>query len=514
MQADGGTITTSGDRAHGIYARHDGSGGAININSSADIITRGRESHGIHARIDAGAGPVNIHVRDGSIQTFGADSHGVLAHYEGSDATSITIFEGASVEAHGDSASAVLARGGAVDAATGKRRQTIVVNGRVTAGAGADGVRMDGGTVVVGPNGIIAALDSSSAAVVSTAASPADTVIVLRPGAPINTRLQGDITNIPRSGIIIESQDGSRQSLQGMFIEHSAVYEILPQALLDYFSIFPNSRRGATADPQRGLWAKMAYADGKRDARHSTTGAEFDHRRWVFETGADLAEWTVGSSLLRAGLSAHVLDSDADISSPVGSGNIETEGWGIGLYAAFRAESSLYANAQLRFTRFESDLDFSAAGSSTESVDADAYSFAAETGLALQEWGGTTLSVRARTSYANIDIDTFADRASMTQINSGSADSFKAGAGLVLQRPDGIHASLDLEHEFDGDTEVNGADRALRRSPHDTWARTAVGGAYKWGDGRYELSGALSYATSLRGSSHDFSGNVNLRVNF
>ncbi len=510
VQAAGGTIATSGDRSHGIYARHDGSSGAVNVHSSAEIVTRGAGSHGIYARVDAGAGPINIQVRGGSIQAFGAGSHGVLAHYAGSDATSITISEEANVEARGDGASAVLARGGAIDTATGKLRQTIIVNGRVAASAGADGVRTDGGTVVIGPNGIIEALDSESTAIVSTAASPADTTIVLKPGAPLDTRLQGDITNIPKSGIIIEAQDGSMRSLQNVFTARSAVYEVLPQALLD----FPSPRRHATASTQRGLWAKMAYADGKRDAGHSSAAAEFDHKRWVFEAGADLAEWKIGNGMLRAGLSAHVLDGDADVSSLTGSGNIETQGQGVGLYAAFRSESDLYANAQLRFTRFESDLDFSDAGPSIENLDADAYSFAAETGLALQEWSGRTLTVRARASYANVDIDAFADRTSLTQMNSSDADSFKVGAGLVLRRSDGIYASLDLDHEFDGDTEVAGEGNVLKRKPRDTWGRAAVGGKYEWGSGRYELSGALNYAVSLTGSSNDFSGNVNLRMNF
>lgn len=510
VQADGGTIATSGDRSHGIYARHDGSSDAVNVHSSAEIVTRGAGSHGIYARVDAGAGPINIQVRGGSIQASGAGSHGVLAHYAGSDATSITISEGASVAARGDGASAVLARGGAIDAATGKRRQTIIVNGRVAASAGADGVRTDGGTVVIGPNGIIEALDSESTAIVSTAASPADTTIVLKPGAPLDTRLQGGITNIPKSGIIIESRDGGMRSLQGVFMARSAVYEVLPQTLLD----FPGPRQQTTASAQRGLWAHMAYADGKRDAGHSSTAAEFDHRRWVFEAGADLAEWEVGGGMLRAGLSAHVLDGDADVSSSAGSGNIETQGRGLGLYAVFRSESDLYTNAWLRFTRFESDLDFPDAEPPIENVDADAYSFAAEIGLALQEWSGKILSARARASYTNVDIDAFTDRTSLTRMNSSDADSFKVGAGLVLRRPGGIYASLDLEHEFDGDTEVAGEGDVLKRRPRDTWGRAAVGGKYEWGNGRYELSGALNYAASLTGSSNDFSGNINLRCNF
>ena len=529
-------IATAGTAADGIEAwiSNAGSEAALAVRMTGGAIaTAGAGSHGIHAH-HAGSGSIEVQMTGGSIRAAGAGSHGVHARYDSSGTAAVVIHRGASIEARGAGAAGVSVAGARDDPGTGRPEQTVTVNGRVTASGGAAGVRTDGGTVVIGPTGAVTAADAASRAIVSTAPAAGDTVVRIQGGA---SRVDGRIVNVAPANIIIETAGGDRSGVRdgdeiyeaarrtsvrvdgagisfasGGFSGAGAVYEALPQALLDQAAFLPDSSAAAAA--RNGLWARAAYADGDRDADRSTTGAEFDHERWFIEAGADLFERRTEGGVLRGGLSLHALDGDVDASLPGGSGGIDIEGQGVGAHVSWRRESGAYANASVRFTRFENDLRAAGAGRLAENVDADALSFAAETGRIVREQDDWALTARARVSYASVDIDAFTEQASMARVAAEDIDSFRLGAGLALRHGNGLRASLDVEHEFDGEAAVRAGSDVLEREPQDTWARASVGANCEWGDGKYVLYGALDYAASFSGSSDDFGGNVGWRVNF
>ena len=201
----GGSITTKGVFAVGLYNRHEGTGlldidvrnldiktestgiyrdvgtlsqgifgqhlgdGDIDIDVlGGSIDTKGTFSYGIYGQ-HRGTGSLAIDTRDGhTITTTGDNAHGIVAYHFGTeDSRSMAVTVGGSVEASGAGAHGV--RVGIVNAdgeaervagfEAGYRQQTVTVDGRVYGGSGEGaGVFLaGGGRVYIGPAGTVGA---------------------------------------------------------------------------------------------------------------------------------------------------------------------------------------------------------------------------------------------------------------------------------------------------------------------------------------------------------------------
>jgi len=215
----GGSISTTGESAHGLYAFHESSGSTGNIGISvleeAAIITEGASSHGIYVRhqgpqatddeanekivIDIaggsittntddsygiyvwhenpGKGNVSITTRDGhTITTKGANAHGMHIEHEGIGSSEVVVdnITANGVGAYGikfgrlnDDGEIAGVPAESVDedgARTGYRPQMVRINGTVMGGEksedGTDGAGVfmaGGGRVTIGPEGVLGA---------------------------------------------------------------------------------------------------------------------------------------------------------------------------------------------------------------------------------------------------------------------------------------------------------------------------------------------------------------------
>ena len=245
VNAIGGSLTTKGVLAHGIYAYHHADGDIIIDTRNIAIETQSTDlyrfnpltlSSGIYGRHE-GTGDIDIDVQDGTIMTRGVFSYGIYARHEGDgnlmvdtsngnvitttgdnghgivayhlgkmDSRSMAVTVGGSVNASGAGAQGV--RVGALNTDTtdtvpdgtpervpgvdaeGYRQQTVTVNGAVTSAA--EGVFLaGGGRVVIGPRGSIAS--KSGIAILAKGdtpgANPGDSVI--KPKLRVDLNLGG-----------------------------------------------------------------------------------------------------------------------------------------------------------------------------------------------------------------------------------------------------------------------------------------------------------------------------------
>ena len=207
ISATGGSITTNGIRAHGVYGYMSQSTNTLEIElNNVEIRTEGVApdptsrifATGIFGLHD-GTGNLDIDVRGGSITTLGTGSHGIMGYHRGThDTRSIDITVGGPVTTEGAMAQGVRIGGIATDddgsfylqgteypvgiaalatkddedkgrGKEGHRLHKVTVNGPVVSAA--EGVFLaNGGWVVIGPRGSI---DSASGiAILATGSVP------------------------------------------------------------------------------------------------------------------------------------------------------------------------------------------------------------------------------------------------------------------------------------------------------------------------------------------------------
>ena len=205
----GGTITTEstgisrgvGALAHGVFGWQQAAGtGAVTITATGgSITTKGSYSNGIYG-LHQGVGDITI-ASGGSITTAGDNAHGIVAyHYGTMDSRTIAVTVGGTISAGGAGAHGVrigvlnaegeAARAAGMDA-DGYRGQTVTVNGAVMGGTGAGaGVWLaGGGRVVIGPNGSVGA--ASGIAILATGDTPVENGDPLKPRLHVSMNLDG-----------------------------------------------------------------------------------------------------------------------------------------------------------------------------------------------------------------------------------------------------------------------------------------------------------------------------------
>ena len=101
------------------------------------------------------------------------------------------------------------------------------------------------------------------------------------------------------------------------------------------------------------------------------------------------------------------------------------------------------------------------------------------------------------------------------------ARSLKGRAGVGVEKVldevgmDGsrLFASLDVEQEFNEETEVMVSGTSLKASAKKTRVRAAAGGVRVWGEGSYALQGSLDYAAG-GGDNRELGGGLSFSMRF
>jgi uncharacterized protein with beta-barrel porin domain len=168
-----GNITTTGNRANGIFARSYG-GGAVTVTSTGNVTTAGNYADGIFADV---SGAVTV-TSTGNISTAGTSAFGILASTSGTDAVAVT--STGNITTASNYASGIFAQG-----ITGTVTVTSIGD-ITTAGLRARGIYA--GSIGAG------AVTVTSTGNISTAASYAFGILAESTGGPIAVTSTGNIT--------------------------------------------------------------------------------------------------------------------------------------------------------------------------------------------------------------------------------------------------------------------------------------------------------------------------------
>ena len=292
------------------------------------------------------------------------------------------------------------------------------------------------------------------------------------------------------------------------------LYEALPSALLSMNGLPTHEERTSAVRDARGGWARAEAARGKWKADTSTQpNVAYDHRRYGVRAGMDFA---VGETGL-VGLSVHGLKGSAEMAAQ--AGEVDLSGSGLGVHGTAASAGGFYMDAQAAATWYDADLK-SARGTLNNDVNGRGYALGVEVGKRMPAMGGgVTVTPRAGLLWSKVVLSDFRD-ARFATVSVKDAQSLKGRAGVGVEKvldEDGmdgsrLFASLDVEQEFDEETEVMVSGTSLKASAKKTRVRAAVG-AHVWGGGRYALQGSLGY-TAGGGDNRELGAGLNFALRF
>lgn len=288
-----------------------------------------------------------------------------------------------------------------------------------------------------------------------------------------------------------------------------------------------DSRAGDAANAAgRAIWARIDAAHRRVTPGFSTSGASYMIDSWRLQAGADGELFAGDAGTLVTGVSLHHGEALADIASVFGHGKIRASGSGFGGAMTWYGATGFYADAQTKFSWFDSDLSSTTAGRQLAKGKAGfGYALGLELGQRIALSGGWSLTPQAQLTYSHVDADSFVDpfgaRVALTD-----GDSLRGRLGLSADYRQSwrdktgrqVNASLygiaNLHYEFLDGTTATVAGTAFTSRGQRLWGGLGLGAKYE--TGRYALYGEIEAQTSLTrfGDSHSIAGRTGIRVSW
>jgi outer membrane autotransporter protein len=297
-----------------------------------------------------------------------------------------------------------------------------------------------------------------------------------------------------------------------------AVYEAAP-SVLGAFNRLPTleqrvghrqwtGQSGALAEgqPITGAWVRFS---GDRLDATTTTGSNIDSSTWGLQAGSDFAVESGDAGQWVLGVTGQYGQVSSTVTSALGFGTIDAEGFGVGATATWYGNTGTYVDLQGQMNWIDIDIASSAAGALATDQSTTAYALSAEVGhqFALNET--SALVPQAQLTWGRIDGGAFTDNAA-NAVDLGNNDQTIGRIGLAYEytpntaaagNPTKAYVIGNILHDFSGDSSVQVGSASLSTgAAQTTWGEIGVGGSYAV-DTTKTLYGEAAYRTAFGGSS-------------
>ncbi|PCO05626.1 autotransporter outer membrane beta-barrel domain-containing protein [Microbulbifer flavimaris] len=159
-----------------------------------------------------------------------------------------------------------------------------------------------------------------------------------------------------------------------------------------------------------GAWIRVRGDYGELAPKISTTRAQWEQDAWRVQTGIDVPlGFTVRGTQPLAGVALHYSESDTDVESFFGNGNIQLENYGTTLFGTWYGNRGAYFDAQIQLNWFEAELDPDDLRPLAEDSEAFGYSLALEGGRTFKLCDYYSATPFAQLVYSSEDIDDIID---------------------------------------------------------------------------------------------------------
>jgi outer membrane autotransporter protein len=216
----------------------------------------------------------------------------------------------------------------------------------------------------------------------------------------------------------------------------------------------------------------------------------------------DAGQWVLG-------VTGQYGQVSSTVTSALGFGTIDAEGFGVGATATWYGNTGTYVDLQGQMNWIDIDIASSAAGALATDQSTTAYALSAEVGhqFALNET--SALVPQAQLTWGRIDGGAFTDNAA-NAVDLGNNDQTIGRIGLAYEytpntaaagNPTKAYVIGNILHDFSGDSSVQVGSASLSTgAAQTTWGEIGVGGSYAV-DTTKTLYGEAAYRTAFGGSS-------------
>jgi fibronectin-binding autotransporter adhesin len=230
-----------------------------------------------------------------------------------------------------------------------------------------------------------------------------------------------------------------------------------------------------------------------------------------------------GGGVLIGGLAAHYAAADTDIRSVYGDGDIDSKGYGLSATLTWYGPDGGYVDAQVRLSRYDSDLTSRTLGKLGDGLDGRGRAFSVEAGKRMPLGETLTLTPQFQVAYSSIDFDAFSDLTSAV-VSDRRDDSLRTRLGLSVDRQEvladtrrrHVYALANLTYEWRGGPSIDVSGTPIGLRDERLWGELGLGGSWGWDRERITLYSEVSAATSMAsfGDSYSLRGVVGLRWGF
>jgi outer membrane autotransporter protein len=267
------------------------------------------------------------------------------------------------------------------------------------------------------------------------------------------------------------------------------------------------------ADFSRGLWLQIEGEHANVSPEQSTTNARFTQNTTKLRLGFDAPIFETGAGQLIAGINGFLGQSDVSVSSAIGNGTADIETKGLALTLSWLQESGFYADSQLQFSQFDTNLA-GVSGNSGKGVSASL-----EIGQTLDLQNGWAITPQAQYIMSSVEFDDFVGTsAEAVSLNDGRTS--QGSIGVLLDRDwtsesgqsNNIYGLFNLRKNIDGRSSVDVSGTELINVDDGVMAELGIGGELSLADDRYSIYGEVRGANSLENATRTVAGNIGFKM--
>nr|WP_049831514.1 autotransporter outer membrane beta-barrel domain-containing protein [Janthinobacterium sp. Marseille] len=269
-----------------------------------------------------------------------------------------------------------------------------------------------------------------------------------------------------------------------------------------------------------GMWVRVEGGHNRMTPKDSTSGSDYQYDTYKMQGGIDalLTENNkgklVGSALL------HYVHGSAKTSwrygvGNYGSGNISTDGYGIGGTLTWYGENGFYVDGAAQLTWYSSNLSANSVHSLKSDNNAFGQAWSVESGKRVKMNSNWSVTPQVQLSYSKASFKDFNDVFGAS-VRHGRDDSLQGRLGMSLEYQENrtrLYGIASLYNEFFDGTSVTVGGQTFANSNDRLWAGIGFGGSYNWNNDKYSIYGEASYNASLASAdSHGYGGTIGMRI--
>ena len=555
VETTGGEIITQGKLSYGIFALQTGTGAGVNdidvTTTNTDITTHGEGAVGIYARHQSGVGSMRVVVTGGEIRTYSEDvsaiqfgrfSVGAIADVAelGTDVyrKHTAIIDSKVLGSSGDAAGVylwgggkvIIGPGGTVGADSGvairatgdtanpmpKLYVDINLNGRQVADViGDDYIINDGGETTLLINGFLLH-DGVTGNTGVTAPNGAWDVTMRDDGHTVDTSTDPWTVSARSTSTITDrdfsaddfNEEVSTRVLEEIYAPRAALYEILPDFLLRLTS-------PCSLPPDSTTWVRSSGGSGSYYPERSTIDSKYGFNRIEVDAGRNVSL----DEEIKGWISGRYVRGSADVSSPTGGGDLDAEEIGASIGARWQDANNYYVAGCFSLSDYSIDIFSDTRGRLKSGVGGYGNFLTFETGRRIAFGETAHLTPRAWLARSEVSVDKFTDAVD-SRVSFSDSERLTGGVGMMAETTRtwggselSLQGSLGIERIVRGaQTFTNVSGEQLNMKSAKDSALLALSGVYRRSS--FSLSAGISVREGSNSDSRDYSGSLNWEMRF